>query len=508
MSFPTLETASPHSRLSAAGEMEFLASPAWSSFDAPDIALLLREISTLSQDSCKQLDRILHRYRISLPPSFLSLSDKKVASLDPDCPDAAPSFVALVQRMGLFFRELARLKKLPEGAVSKDYADRLRVKAENAAFLFELESKFGGRPVLEASHALKADVRREIQSGSLPLSEEPHAGQFETKIRILARPEGSGLALLDHPNPISPLPSREERTLYWETAKRPLRSEKGHEGVFLLANSQAKQDLVVKMSSYPYRELLASKICQLLGITTPEMIFVPRNSEEGKQIENVLDKSKTFCRSYKGSEFTGFLVMSRVYGMALEELDSTSALIAYRHYPSSLETVLENIGRIAALDVLLFYQDRLSHTGMSNLGNIMLAMDYHFIPHAVAIDQNVALSVSSVIMSPENKLKRVESIMKEFFSEDPSSLIDTIWEDMPASMKGQIDEGKAKACLHRGMQNGFRDIAEKISPSVLFAAQEECQSQFHSPLGPRDIVDLSHVIMAHDCIQKAVSSTV
>lgn len=302
-----------------------------------------------------------------------------------------------------------------------------------------------------------------------------------------------GKANYFEPLPIMQIPhivSEEERLKFWEKKSVLIRSNLGHLGVFLTS-----QPFVIKASEYPGRELLASRIFLHLGIPTPEVKEVPRSSAEGKAIESLLTKHAEYAKRGKPQSCTSFFLMSRIYGMNLEEISPVIADRSFLGNKSNYHAFLRQLSVIAAVDLFLGYQDRFSLTGLSNLGNIMLLCDKSScIRTVVAVDQNVALSKRD-IFSGKSHLGKMKNYLLEIL-EDQEAAMQPILNDLPEYFKKYENQKIALEILWSGFLSGLKLVLEKINKTNLLEMSKNCdRSSLNDQIDINDLIDLQDFLV-------------
>jgi len=357
----------------------------------------------------------------------------------------------------LAIKSLASLEPNPQ-VVATIYKELCADSIDSVKLAFELMQKYGlgadgdYAPLV----ALKKSARDEERYYRI------RGEAFEMLGKVYASLGASPDTLQSFPL-IEAIAQREARMAMWAQDNTFLKSEFGHIGVYYAHGSD---DVVVKKVNYPFRETFAARVIAHMGIATPEIRIVSGTSQEGDSI------SRAFATAQKSSvesqRANYFLLQERVNGFTFDELTSHHLLLM----KDQIAGLLEEVGKIAAADLFLYYQDRLSHIGMSNMGNIMFVQDPKTKTYrVVAIDSSVEVGRSSVWCSRESKKQRVkEKIVELAALEDSqiSSLIDDLLDGLPFDKFSQIIAlADAKKAIQRGLIAGLKTIGASCQKARL-----------------------------------------
>lgn len=343
----------------------------------------------------------------------------------------------------------------------------LQNRLQTIEFMCNMSGRYGHHLTTQVYLRIQEETRTRFDSGEATFSKEEQQ-QFEA--RLVAYQSKKRAQQLEFELPAAPrmpaLPSQQVRMEYWPAVTHVIRSQEGHIGVFYPHATSSARDLVVKAPLRPMQECFASRVFQRMDFLTPDTICIDRDSTEGQAIEKMLQLCPEFAQHKKDVAFTRFFIQGRVYGRTIEEIDEASADLAFTNDLISLQSLLQGMGVVAAVDVFFHYQDRLPHIGYPNWGNLMCVGKR--LSFAVAIDQSVELSSTSVFQPTVSKLGRVKQIVLDVYSEKPvSQAAQDIWEELPAPLKKHISEEAGLAALQEGLLAGFAKIKAKITAEAL-----------------------------------------
>ncbi len=341
--------------------------------------------------------------------------------------------------------------------------------------LAKLSLEYGSAHTKNAFLCLKTPIREKLDRGDAPLAD------YQDKM-IRQIEKGPFEFPLPKRLQLPSLPTEEERKEYWKQLRIATRSKAGHIGVFYTYSPCFMEDLVVKAPIRAAQECFASRIFQSLGFMTPDTLVIDRYSKEGKLIEQALSPFEEFQNHCRTIPFQKYFVMNRVHGRAFEEIDEATAKAAFTNDKICLYSILEQIGQIAAVDVFLYYQDRFSHIGYSNLGNLMcLEQQGGRITTAVAIDQSIDLSKpNSGFVAAKSKLEIIHEVLGDVLNSDGriSSAAVALWNDIPDHLKQYVNEQDGLHRLQQGLVDGFQAIAERITPELLHQIDAELKPEY------------------------------
>lgn len=392
---------------------------------------------------------------------------------------------------------LSALIEDPKTDIDNDV--HLRNRLSSLEFLTAKSVQFGHKLTKEVYHRIQDPLRERLDSGDETFSQDQQT-EFEERLSAAQGKLISRNYQFELPSPPSDttLPPSAERSTYWKSVSGLLRSREGHIGVFYIHSPHLAQDLVLKAPLRPVQELFASRILQKLEFLTPDTCVVDRASQEGLEIERALERFPEFCDHCNDIRFKRFFLMNRVYGRSIEEIDETTAAHAFTNDKISLTAFLEQIGKLAAADTLMHYQDRLPHIGVTNWGNLMCIERNGRLSFTVAIDQSVDISRSSVFMPSEKKLARVVSIATDVLTDSTaiSQAAKDLWEEIPGHFKSYISEEEALAVLQQGLVKGFTNISRKLTPEVLRGIDAELRPLYTD----EDSVEVESLIAARNAI--------
>lgn len=385
----------------------------------------------------------------------------------------------------------------PDIAIDSDPA--LKNRLATIEFFTRLSVLYGGELTLRIYRCIKPTLLEKLRSGEKTLSSS-QCHVFEKRLAAAQAyliEKNETFALPESPV-IEPLPQAEKRLAYWKSISSITRSREGHIGVFYPHGKALPKDLVVKAPRHPAKECFASRIFQKLGFLTPDTSIVNRTSVEGQMIEKALRSSKEFIEHCKDVPFNHFFIMSRVYGSSFSEIDAPSARRALTNDRAASKALCEQIGKIAAVDSLLHYQDRFSHMGFSNWGNLMCLKRLGRLSFAVAIDQSVDLNTTPFLSFPA-KTKRVQSLVHDVFTAKTiSQAAEAIWKEVPAHIQKQIHSSDALAAIQGGLIAGFKMIAKQLNSECLLQIDRELKPFYTE----KDVVRVEDLLVLQQIIAK------
>lgn len=426
----------------------------------PSVQSVMAEWGCFSYDSKVQGNKILGGALQStcpetytFPKSWIQLSGQERTQL------------FLVQKKVLAV--LAALKEEPQ--VMIEFPERLQNRLKTVEFLTKLSLEYGQNLTHAAYVRLKNEIRSQLDSGEMVLDEGQEA-RFRQKLAEAQQNKIQQQFEFELPEApaLDKLPSMEERTRYWETLTSVItRSREGHIGVFYVHNPESSKDLVVKAPLRPAQECFAARLFQEIGFLVPDTQVVDRNSPEGEMIEKKLKQSPEYQQHCKTVNFSRYLVMNRVYGCSIEEIDQPISAAAFTNDRISLLSLLKQMGTVAAVDVLMHYQDRLPHIGYSNWGNLMCIEHEKRLAFAVAIDQSVDISKPTAFEM--DRMGRIEEISADVLTnpKESSEAAKAIWEQMPDPLKELLSAEEGEAAIQEGLVSGFQTITARLTPEIL-----------------------------------------
>jgi len=269
---------------------------------------------------------------------------------------------------------------------------------------------------------------------------------------------------------IGTLPSKLELEEFFKGAKVVGYGE-GYHGVFFVEGmfKGAKLKLVVKAGDKPAQEAFAAELASTLHIKTPTAHLIDAGKDEVTftQVKKVLDKNSIFQEKCKEGAPRQFSIMTYVPGVTLEDLRAKDVEASLRKNSDLFyDKVLFEIGQMAALDLLLYYQDRLPTIGMGNLANVMVLKDEeNQCIGAVGIDQVASLSLQespkTTFIEQADPFKKVKTIAKEVASKpgEVSQSAKDIFDALDESVKEALDENRALQSIQKGIVSGLSKIA-------------------------------------------------
>jgi len=353
----------------------------------------------------------------------------------------------------------------------------LQHQIQSIGFLTKLALNYGSALTKKTCSSIDPPFRQQIEQGESTFGIH-HKQAIIEKLQSQLDQEVALPKQMDLPS----LPSELERYAYWKQVQLAARSKEGHIGVFYTYSPAFQEDLVVKAPNRAAQECFASRIFQSLELMTPDTIVVDRFSEEGMLIEKALKGFKEFQTHCQEVPFKKFFIMNRIHGRSFEEIDEATAKSAFTNDRLCFYSLLEQIGIIAAVDVFIHYQDRFSHIGYSNLGNLMcLEQLGGRITTAVAIDQSVDLSKPySGFLVAKTKIEVIQETLTDVVNSknEISKAAKALWTDIPEHLKQYGDEREALHHLHQGLLSGFQLIVQKISPHTLHKIDHELKPNY------------------------------
>jgi len=462
--------------------------------ELPSVQSVMAEWGCLSYDSKVHGNKILGSALQSTCPEMYTYAKSWTQLSGQDRTE-----LFLVQKKALAV--LAALKEDPQ--VMVQFPERLHNQLRTVEFLGKMSLEYGQNLTHAAYLRIKDEIRSQLDSGEAALNEEQEA-RFKQKLAEAQQNKVQQQFEFELPMlpALDKLPSAEERIPYWQSLSPVItRSREGHIGVFYVHNPEFSKDLVVKAPLRPAQECFAARLFQEIGFLVPDTQVVDRKSPEGQLIERALKKSPEYQAHCKSVPFSRYLVMNRVYGCAIEEIDQPIAKAAFTNDRISLVSLLKQMGTVAAVDVLMHYQDRLPHIGYSNWGNLMCIEHEKRLAFAIAIDQSVDLSKPTAFEI--DKMGRVEEITQDVLThpEQVSEAAKAIWEQMPEPIKEMISPEEGESAIQEGLVSGFQTIASRLSPDTLNRFDGELRALYTKT----DFVKVDDLIRAYQIIASKCS---
>lgn len=465
----------------------------------PQVQSALLEWSCLSYDSKVQGNKILgsslqstHPELYEFPKLWRTLSGQDRQQL------------FLIQKKALVVLSHLKENSQATGILTPTLGNQLRT----VEFLSRLSLEYGQKLTAEAYERLKSDLRSQLDSGETVLTEAQET-QFKDRLASVQKKKIEQQFEFELPAPpvCDQLPCESERMKYWETLSPVMtRSREGHIGVFYVHNPEFLKDLVVKAPLRPAQECFAARLFQQMGMIVANTQVVDRKSLEGKLIEKSLKSCPDFQTHCEKVPFSRYLVMNRIYGCTIEEIDQPIAAAAFTNDRASLLSLLRQMGSVAAMDVFMHYQDRMPFIGLANWGNLMCIEHEKRLAFAAAIDQSVDLSKPTMLGFEIDKMGRIEEISSVVLSHplETSEAAKSIWEGMPEPLKELLSEEEGAAAVQEGLVAGFQKIASNLQPDVL----RNIDAELHPLYTKIDVVKVDDLIRAHEIISAKCSSLV
>lgn len=362
-----------------------------------------------------------------------------------------------------------------------------QIARQNNQLLKQLKRAFSQEIVEQAVSRLSPTRRGQIEQGIVAL--EDYLGSFRAACESIE----------NRPSP--PFLTREELAVFFHDAKL-VGSKEAYNGVafFEGIHNGNPLRLVVKCPEKIAQETFGSLLVDALKCRTPAFAIIDSS-------EPALFESVSKAAHLKENRSSQLLIMEYLPGSNLEELTLAELRPTLDAKPELFyDVVLVGLGEIAAVDLLLYYQDRFPILGMGNLANAMIVKSKEeFYSEAAAIDQVAYLSSKQTEMQrllQVDPFKRIAGIVGEI-AENPERIsqeaIDLFELGFSEEIQYALDRPRALASLQKGLVNGLAKTG---------TMSEEKLAELHAKtpisLNPVDQVDLP----AYQKMARTILSTV